>query len=71
VTQNIIYTKDKKKTLNRAKNGSAVVKISSEAADIVEKFVAESNISISKLVSTMIIYASDFTMIKEGEKEDE
>lgn len=66
MTQNIIVVNRNKKSLNRDRNGYAVVKINPRAADIVEDFVNQSNVSICELVSSMINFASDYTMVREA-----
>lgn len=66
--QNIIVVKKEHQTLNRDKWGRAVVKISSEAADIVESFIEKSDVTILQLVSSMIEFAAPQTMIREEEK---
>jgi len=67
MNQNIIVVKKERQTLSRDKWGRAVVKISPEAADIVESFIENSNVSILQLVSSMIEFAAPQTMIREEE----
>lgn len=65
--QNIIVIKKERRTLSRDKWGRAVVKISPEAADIVESFIEKSDVTVSQLISSMIEFAAPQTMIREEE----
>lgn len=65
--QNIIVIKKERQTLSRDKWGRAVVKISPEAADIVESFIEKSDVTVSQLVSSMIEFVAPQTMIREEE----
>ena len=67
--ENIITVKRNKATLSRDRWGRAVVKISPEAADIVESFIEKSDVSILQLVSSMIEFAAPQTMIREEGEE--
>ena len=69
--QNIIVVKRAKHTLNRDKLGRAIVRITPEAADIVEQFISKSDVTVQELVSSMIEFAAPQTMIKEEGWENE
>lgn len=69
--QNIIIVKKERHTLNRDKLGRAIVRITPEAADIVESFISKSDITVQNLVSSMITFAAPQTMIKEEGYGDE
>lgn len=70
---NVISVKRRKEVkITKNARGDGVIKIDSEAVDILEKFLskAEGNLSVKDLASTMIKYASDDTVIRIQEDDD-
>lgn len=74
---NVISIKRRKEIkISRGSRGEGVIRIDAGAADILEKFLQEANgeLSVKKLASTMIKYASNDTIIRleeEGEHDGE
>lgn len=67
--KNILYVKPKVK-INRSRNNGAIIRIDSEAADILEQYINKVEISVSQLASNFIKYAADNTIIKDSKEEE-
>ncbi|PNV62240.1 hypothetical protein C0033_09000 [Clostridium sp. chh4-2] len=70
---NIITVNRRKEVkINRNARGDGVIKIDSDSADILERFLCEANadLSVKELASSMIKYAADDTIIKVDGGED-
>lgn len=71
---NVITVKRRKKTMiNRNPRGEGIVRIDSEAADILEKFLSEAGagLSVKDLASSLIKYAANDTVIKVCDYEED
>ncbi len=72
---NVITVKKRKKVkINRSARGDGVIKIDGEAADLLEKLLAEADgeLAVKELASAMIKYAANDTVIRvEEEVEDD
>lgn len=74
---NVISIKRRKEVkISRSSRGEGVIRIDAEAADVLEKFLQEADgeLSVKKLASAMIKYASGYTIIRieeEGEQDGE
>ena len=69
---NIIKVKRKKEIkINRSAKGDGVIKVDSEAADVLEKILSESGVelSVKELASSMIKYAANDTIISVVDEE--
>lgn len=56
--KNVLYVKPKVK-ITRNRNNGAIIRIDSEAADILEQYINKVEISVSQLASNFIKYAAD------------
>lgn len=69
---NVIKVRKKKEIkINRGAKGDGVIKIDSEAADVLEKLLSESDgeLSVKELASSMIKYAANDTIISVEDEE--
>nr|DAD99645.1 MAG TPA: antitoxin [Siphoviridae sp. ct6bb17] len=57
-------TKPNEIKISRGHGGAAIVRVDSEAADILEEFANKSQLSIQKLASNFIKFAGERTIIK-------
>lgn len=70
---NVIEVKRKRKTsISRSASGDGIVRIDRDSTDIVEEFLekSEGQVSVKELVSSMIKYAANDTIIKIIDEED-
>lgn len=67
---NIIAIKRKEVRINRNNRGDGVIRVDSEAADILEGFLSETGtgLSVKELASSLIKYAANDTVIKYEEE---
>lgn len=68
---NVISIKRKEVRINRNGKGDGIIRVDSEAADILEKFLSEAGIglSVKELASSLIKYAANDTIIKYDEED--
>lgn len=68
---NIISIKRKEVRINRNNKGDGIIRVDSDAADILEKFLSETGagLSVKELASSLIKYAANDTIIKYDEED--
>lgn len=71
---NVISVKRRKEVkISRGARGEGIIRIDSEAADVLESFLQKANgeLSVKELASSMIKYASNDTIIRVEEEDQD
>lgn len=68
---NVISIKRKEVRINRNGKGDGIIRVDSEAANVLEKFLSETGtgLSVKELASSLIKYAANDTIIKYDEED--